>query len=249
MRLIVYCAAMLLLLGDMESCAQPEPTQLLLPKETEKPELAAVSNPAYKFTMILANQNEIYYYSGNFTKSAEKTGFDKIRPVIEKKKKAIGDSLVVFIKASGDASYKNVVDILDEMTVSNIKRYALIELSTEEEQALGLKPFMEQQKVVAASPVVTTKEINNDDKDILLIKFDGNGIIQYGFGKGMNQKLTTLANGDTARFSSIIKELVSGKSHYETVVKGRTDAKYDSFKLITDALKANNLFKFSMVTE
>jgi len=35
----------------------------------------------------------------------------------------------VLIKPTDEANYKNVVDILDEMNISNIKRYALVDIT------------------------------------------------------------------------------------------------------------------------
>ncbi len=40
--------------------------------------------------------------------------------------------MVVLIKPTDDAIYKNVVDILDEMNISNIKRYALVDIAKED---------------------------------------------------------------------------------------------------------------------
>ncbi len=39
---------------------------------------------------------------------------------------------VVIIKPSEDATYKNTVDILDEMAINNVKRYAMVKLGQEE---------------------------------------------------------------------------------------------------------------------
>ena len=39
------------------------------------------------------------------------------------------EDLVVVIKAGDESTYKNVVDILDEMTINDIKRYALVDIS------------------------------------------------------------------------------------------------------------------------
>jgi hypothetical protein len=40
--------------------------------------------------------------------------------------------MVVLIKPTNDANYKNVVDVLDEMNISNIKRYALVDILPQE---------------------------------------------------------------------------------------------------------------------
>ena len=40
--------------------------------------------------------------------------------------------MVVLIKPTDQANYKNVVDILDEMNICNIKRYALVDITVDD---------------------------------------------------------------------------------------------------------------------
>ena len=54
------------------------------------------------------------------------------------KKSCLDRDLVVVIKPSENATYKNTVDILDEMAISDIKRYAMVDLF-EAEKALIAK--------------------------------------------------------------------------------------------------------------
>ena len=44
------------------------------------------------------------------------------------KKSCLDKDLVVVIKPGELATYKNTVDILDEMTITNTKRYAMVDL-------------------------------------------------------------------------------------------------------------------------
>ena len=44
--------------------------------------------------------------------------------------------MVVLIKPTNEANYKNVVDILDEMNISNIKRYALVDITPDDLEEL-----------------------------------------------------------------------------------------------------------------
>jgi biopolymer transport protein ExbD len=49
----------------------------------------------------------------------------------KKKTELMGDKKapIVIIKATGDASYKNLIDILDEMAICNIGRYAIVDIT------------------------------------------------------------------------------------------------------------------------
>jgi len=60
----------------------------------------------------------------------QSTNFKGIRDEILKKKKSTNpEDLVMIIKPSEEATYKNTVDILDEMTIAEIKRYAMVDIT------------------------------------------------------------------------------------------------------------------------
>jgi biopolymer transport protein ExbD len=87
-------------------------------------------------TILLGEDNKVFWYLGLTTEPIEgpiETNFsaDGIRKALLEKNATIKD-MVVLIKPSNDAIYKNVVDILDEMNISNIKRYALVEITPED---------------------------------------------------------------------------------------------------------------------
>ena len=46
---------------------------------------------------------------------------------MKEKNQEIGEKFVVVIKALDKSKYKNMVDILDEMTITDTKRYAIVE--------------------------------------------------------------------------------------------------------------------------
>ena len=41
------------------------------------------------------------------------------------------------IKPNADATYKNTVDILDEMTINNVKRFAMVKISETEDKLIA----------------------------------------------------------------------------------------------------------------
>jgi biopolymer transport protein ExbD len=102
-----------------------EPTEI----ENSVPETRTI-------TIIMGGDNKLFWYHGLASKPLEGpigTNFsaDGIRKVLLEKNRTINE-MIVLIKPTNDAIYKNVVDILDEMNISNIKRYALVEITPEE---------------------------------------------------------------------------------------------------------------------
>ena len=136
--------------------SSPTTMELYMPKDTDKDEEQNKAKESGALTIMLSKDNHIYYYEGQLKEDASNflsTNFAGIRKVIIDKKKAVIDAhqhdagcekiwaknggdkkscldkdLVVVIKPGELATYKNTVDILDEMTISDIKRYAMVDL-------------------------------------------------------------------------------------------------------------------------
>jgi biopolymer transport protein ExbD len=108
---------------------EPKAMGLILPKEG--PQMPTRESGA--LTILPAGGNKVYYYEGFYDESKIKnTSLKGIRQVIiDKKNRTNADDLFIIIKPTKSATYKNVVDILDEMTISDIKRYALVKITNE----------------------------------------------------------------------------------------------------------------------
>lgn len=133
--------------------SKPKVMQIALP--SDKP----VDNPPKVdddviMTVLLAPKNVILYYFGSPEKAAADpnailtTSYDKdkgIRKVIADKKKAVAalpgglgfdskknNKTMVLIKAVDSSVYGNMVDLLDEMHINDIKFYALLPISEPE---------------------------------------------------------------------------------------------------------------------
>jgi len=113
--------------------SQPTAMKLFLPKDTDKPEEQNKAKESGALTIMLGDKNHVYYYEGildpagaNFKSSS----FKDIREVIMNKKKSTDEKdFVVVIKPGDQSTYKNVIDILDEMTINVVKKYALVDIS------------------------------------------------------------------------------------------------------------------------
>lgn len=75
-------------------------------------------------TLVLGDDNRVFYYSGLNDPIAEVTGYgsDGLRRIIMAKKQEVR-SLIVFIKPSDESTYANLVDVLDEMLISSVTNY------------------------------------------------------------------------------------------------------------------------------
>jgi biopolymer transport protein ExbD len=127
--------------------SQPTAMQLFLPKDTEKPEEQNKVKASGALTLMLGKADQVYYYEGDDPTKIQGTSFKDIRDIILKKKRSTDPKdFVVVIKPTVDATYKNTVDALDEMTINEVKRYAMVDITPDEyklvlltEQANGVK--------------------------------------------------------------------------------------------------------------
>ena len=110
--------------------SQPTAMRLFLPKDVKNPdEQNKVKNSAV-ITLMLGKNDVVYYYEGDSAQKLKPTDFKKIRDiVIDKKRRTDPKDFVVVIKPTVDATYKNTVNILDEMTIDGVKRYAMVDIS------------------------------------------------------------------------------------------------------------------------
>lgn len=137
--------------------SSPTTMDLNMPKDTEKQEEQTKVKMSGALTILLAKDNSIFYYEGELTNENasqifKSSNFNEIRDVIINKKKEVESRYVpdpaceakakadgkdpndcrqkdffVLIKPTDDANYKGVIDILDEMTINKVSRYALLE--------------------------------------------------------------------------------------------------------------------------
>ena len=121
--------------------AKPNVMQLTMPvKKDDKTEDTKIKN-SQAMTIILGKDNKAYYYFGMNTpndKTVPKpelkvTNFsaDGIRKVILTRKSQQPEPIIL-IKPSDEAKYRNMVDILDEMNITNQKKYALVKISKDD---------------------------------------------------------------------------------------------------------------------
>jgi len=121
---------------------KPQAMDVVMPDKDEK-------NPKNKFevadnrtmTILLGSGDRIERYMGTMENPKEVTvdTYGKIRQYILDKKKAVqaitGDpkkGLIVLLKPSDKSNYRNFVDILDEMKITDVATYAIVDITQPE---------------------------------------------------------------------------------------------------------------------
>lgn len=117
--------------------AAPQPLKLFLPKDSEKEDMPIALNNSDSILTLLLTANKVYYYPGNSVTGNEVSSisYKAVREMVGQYKKKYGEKIVVIIKPHQNCTYQNTVDILDEMTINEIKRYALVD-PTEEDKMI-----------------------------------------------------------------------------------------------------------------
>ena len=110
----------------------PKAFKLNIPDDTAKDEEQTEAKASGAFTVLLSKDNQIYYYEGQLASDGanfKSSNFKEIRAEILKKKANTPEKdLVVIIKPDETSVYKNVVDMLDEMQIADIRRYAIVDI-------------------------------------------------------------------------------------------------------------------------
>lgn len=136
--------------------SQATAMKLFLPKDTEKPEEQNKVKASGALTIMMDKNNSVFYYEGELAPDAsnfKSSTFKEIREeIINKMKSTDPKDFVVVIKPGPDATYKNTVNMLDEMTINEVKRYAMVDISLVELQLVRKTEGLPMPAGTAAAP-------------------------------------------------------------------------------------------------
>jgi len=125
--------------------AKPQAMDLAMPdKDDKQPDAKLDVADNRTMTILLGKDNKLEWYIGLVDKplspptvdNYSRTGIRKA--LIENNKKILAQTgdpkkgLIVLIKPSDKSTYKNMVDILDEMKITNIQTYAIVDVFDQE---------------------------------------------------------------------------------------------------------------------
>jgi biopolymer transport protein ExbD len=126
--------------------------------DIQMPAKVAVKSPTAFYessaiTLLPAANHNIYYYEGIFDPNKPlklAKDMEDVRNILQRKKTLLKNrpkveerDLQVLIKANNNATYSDIVALFDEMNISSVKYYAMVDISKEETALLlqNNRPF------------------------------------------------------------------------------------------------------------
>ena len=120
--------------------SKPKAMQIIKPAKAENEKDQPPLKKSKSLSVLLGENHKVYWYVGSDEAGAglsvDSTDFSRtgIRKIVLQRQSEVAqqwgdkDQLVVLIKSMPTAKYKDMVDILDEMKITNTKQYALVDL-------------------------------------------------------------------------------------------------------------------------
>ena len=121
--------------------AKPNVMQLTMPVKEKNEDEQTKLKESEAFTIIMGENNKVYYYPGMNSAEAPADlkvtnyGPNGIRQAILDRQR-VQPKTVILIKPDDKAVYKNMVDILDEMNITNQRKYALVKVSKSDQELI-----------------------------------------------------------------------------------------------------------------
>lgn len=85
-----------------------------------------------KLTLLL-QPGSVYGYEGNMLENGQEVKYSQVRELVRTAKEK---GYIILIKPEKDATYQNTVSILDEMSINEVPRYRVMDITEEEQQFL-----------------------------------------------------------------------------------------------------------------
>lgn len=130
------------------SLSKPQSMNLAMPDKSEPDAAETTVADTRTVTLLLGADNQIVWYMGKFEEplaGPEIVGFGRngLRQVLLDKQRDVlartqdlEKGLIVIIKASAESNYRNLVDALDEMIITQVRTYAIVDISPPEIELL-----------------------------------------------------------------------------------------------------------------
>jgi biopolymer transport protein ExbD len=112
---------------------KPQTMEITMPEKPKPEDKVPEVNEKKVVTLILGANDKIYWYNGITNPEVKVTDFSPngVRKVLLTQSSQI-PGMILLIKPAPESRYKNVVDILDEMNITNMQRFAMVKITQED---------------------------------------------------------------------------------------------------------------------
>jgi biopolymer transport protein ExbD len=109
-----------------------------MPLKTDNPAEVTEISDKQVITLVLGENDKIYWYQGVNDPKVNVTDYSAngIRKILFEKNREI-KNMYILIKPSGKSRYKNIVDIFDEIAITDMKRYALVKITNDDTRLIA----------------------------------------------------------------------------------------------------------------
>ncbi|WP_205508165.1 ExbD/TolR family protein [Longitalea arenae] len=126
--------------------SDPRVTDLIMPKDSKDSMNVGLSNA---LTVIPLKDNKVFYYHGELgdaltnntygiTNYSVREGLGEIvrnkQAALDRVKPGNRKELLLMIKPTPESNYENLVNVLDEVLINGVKRYAIMDISPYEQE-------------------------------------------------------------------------------------------------------------------
>jgi biopolymer transport protein ExbD len=112
---------------------KPQTMEINMPVKPENEEEQIALKASNAMTIILGENDKLYYYFGLAEDNPEiiesSYAASGIRKVLTSPQVKSNDKMTVMVKPMEGSRYKNMVDILDELKITDTKKFAMVEIA------------------------------------------------------------------------------------------------------------------------
>ena len=111
---------------------KPKTMEVVMPDKVENPDDQTKINEKDILNLVLAENDKIFWWVG-LEPPVSTTNYSKdgVRKLLLEQTRA-NPKLMILIKPTGESRFENMVNILDEMDITNTQRYAIVEYTPDD---------------------------------------------------------------------------------------------------------------------
>jgi len=172
------------------------------------------------------------------------------RDFIKARKEEYGDSLIIILKVSSQVSYSQTIEIVDGLTINKIAGFALADL-TQEDVLRFMSNVKPPSPIEITTPVSVTTESVSMYRNSLVFNFVSTSVVNIKYYDTLEIEKVNVNKSKESDIRNVIAKtvgLAGGIKNLTVFIISDSDQKYTAFEKIINALRANEIYSFKLVS-